>query len=91
MAALRREAGAQKRVVIDLAASMEGKVAVSPDPRMTLLSQGGSRLVFGYDPDALPASEALALAVKNFRVADLSVEAQPVEEIISVLYARHGI
>ncbi len=91
MAALRREAGAQKRLVLDLAASLEGTAAASPDPRLRLIAQDGSRLVFGYDPDGLSTSEALALAARNFQVADMAVEAQPVEELISALYARHGI
>ncbi|MBU0936681.1 MAG: ATP-binding cassette domain-containing protein [Spirochaetes bacterium] len=93
MQALRREAGAEKRIVLDLASE--------PDPHsmrelfrgteLRLLEQNKQRLTLAFNPERLAATEALKMAIGNLQVADLAVEGQPVEELIAALYSRHNI
>jgi ABC-2 type transport system ATP-binding protein len=89
LAGLRSEARAEKRIVLDLAELPTG--SIDPPSALRLVSQAGARLVLAFDPVTLPTGEALSLAARAWRVADLSVESRPVEEIVAELYRKHGV
>jgi len=88
-AELRRQGSGLKRIVADLAEPPPGGI-VAPSG-MRLEASAAGRAAFSYDPSVLPTGEALALVARSFRVADLSVEGPPVEEVVAELYRRHGV
>lgn len=89
MASLRREAGARKRILIDLAGE-QAELPATPFG-MELLERTGSRLVLSFDPASVSAASALAAAARTYNAADLSVEGAPAEELVAALYRRHGV
>ncbi len=92
MAGLRREAGDRKRLVVDLARGRRDEQAELPSlPGLRLEERSASRLVYSWDASNLGTAEVMAFAAGRLEPADLSVESRPAEELVSALYARHGV
>lgn len=93
MQQLRRTAGAEKRISLDLSAPIDGErlPAMLALTGLRLIDQQHQHLVLAYDPQTLPSTDALRQAIGLGPVSDVVVESQPVEEVISALYRRHQI
>lgn len=83
MESLKAEAREERHLVLDLAEAAPPSPAVAG---MRLVEAEGRRLRFAFDPRELGPAEAIARATKAFAVADLLVEAEPVERLIARVY-----
>lgn len=93
MQALRRETGNRKHITIDLlkpADKLELQ-AYYQKHQFTVLECQSQRIVVAFDPEKIQTETALQLAIKPVSVADLAISGQPVEELVSELYARHKL
>jgi ABC-2 type transport system ATP-binding protein len=79
---LRGKVSAERQLTIDLRdASME--IAC---PEALSVFQEGPRVRIRFDPRATPAAELIARLAARYPVADLTVEAMPIEEVVARVY-----
>jgi ABC-2 type transport system ATP-binding protein len=86
LAGLSRTVGAQRVLVVDLAASTPDLLDV-PDTRHLGSEAGGLRQRLAFDPDATTAARVLAAVSERAEVLDLAVEEPDVEDVVRRVYA----
>jgi ABC-2 type transport system ATP-binding protein len=86
---LRAEVGGERRLIVDVDPDVEGG-DLAGDDVLRRVRRDGSRLEFAFDPQVLPATEAIARVTGALAVRDLIVEHPPVESLIARVYARTG-
>lgn len=79
---LRRRAGAQRRLVIDLE-----EMTDVIDPDADVRPCDGNRVMLYFDPEHISAAALITRVTAQYGVRDLFVENPPIEEIIAHLYA----
>jgi ABC-2 type transport system ATP-binding protein len=82
LASLRARLGGERRLIAELADDAH----VEPLPGTRILSQGDGRVVFGFDPAAHPVADVINALMQRCSVRDLTVEHQPIEEVVATLY-----
>ncbi len=83
---LSRTVGAQRVLVVDLAASTPDLVGI-PDTQHLGSEGGGLRQRLAFDPDATTAAKVLAGVSERVEVLDLAVEEPDVEDVVRRVYA----
>ena len=82
LARLRTQLGGERRLIAELADDSQ----VAPLPGTRILSQADGRVVFGFDPALHPVAEVINALLARCTVRDLTVEHQPIEEVVATLY-----
>ncbi|WP_300400861.1 ATP-binding cassette domain-containing protein [Nocardioides sp.] len=86
LAGLSRTVGAQRVLVVDLAASTPDLVDV-PSTQHLGSEGGGLRQRLAFDPDTTTAAKVLAAVSERVEVLDLAVEEPDVEDVVRRVYA----
>ncbi len=86
LAGLSRTVGAQRVLVVDLAASTSDLDDIA-DTRHLSSEGGGLRQRLAFDPDATTAARVLAAVSERVEVLDLAVEEPDVEDVVRRVYA----
>lgn len=81
---LRKQVKQERQLTIDY----EVRVATPDLEGAVLIRQEGSRAVYAFDPDQVPASRLISLASERHAVNDILVENASIEAIIAELYGR---
>lgn len=81
---LRRRVSRERWLIVDLA---EDQVPPEIDDARIVQREGG-RVIYGFDPDRLPAAELIAAVSARTAVRDIFVENPPIEQIIARLYGE---
>ena len=79
---LRARMGNQRRLIVDF----ERATQITPLTGTRIIEQEGARVVFGFDPALVPAAQLIGELTRAHAVRDLTVEHQPIEEIIAAYY-----
>ncbi|GGH84557.1 ABC-2 type transport system ATP-binding protein [Pullulanibacillus pueri] len=85
--ALREKFGAHKTLTIDYKESASNIDIIGT----TILSQTGQRAVLGVDTKQINVSEVIGKLSEQLELSDVSVEAQPIEELIVQLYQEYEL
>jgi ABC-2 type transport system ATP-binding protein len=86
LAGLSATVGAERVVVVDLAASVDDLIDV-PGTRHLGSEGGGLRQRLGFDPGATTAAKVLAEVSRRAEVLDLAIEEPDVEDVVRRIYA----
>ena len=79
---LRTRMGNQRRLIVDF----ENAAEIMPLPNTRIIERDGARVVFGFDPGVVPVAQLIGELTQAHAVRDLTVDHQPIEEIIAALY-----
>ena len=79
---LRARMGNQRRLIVDF----ETTDAIAALPNTRIIERDGAHVVFGFDPLVVPVAQLIGELTQAHAVRDLTVEHQPIEEIIAAYY-----
>jgi ABC-2 type transport system ATP-binding protein len=84
---LRRQAGAKRRLIIDLAQP----APVHPDDAPHVLQHDDARLVLQFDPEQISGPQLISVVTQRYPVRDLFIEAPEIEELVAEIYRGNGL
>ncbi len=85
----RLKRGYLRHKIVDLKLAEPGEAA--PEPGLRILSADPYRLRLEVDTDQQPMERVISALVGRYRIADLTVEEPPLDEVIAAIYAAAPI
>ena len=79
---LRARMGNQRRLIVDFESAAE----IAPLAGTRIIERDGAHVVFGFDPEVVPVARLIGDLTRAHAVRDLTVEHQPIEEIVAAYY-----